>query len=102
MSTEIGAARVRQAQQDPAWVRFTLTALALGVVGILIVVPIANVFAQALKDGFAAYWQNLTGDPDTRHAILLTLTVAPIALAANIVFGIAAAWAVARFDFPGR
>ena len=45
---------------------------------------------------------NLVGDPDTRHAILLTLTVAPIAVVANVVFGVAAAWAIARFRFPGR
>src|SRR5688572_8760910 len=102
MSTEIAGARTRRAQQDPAWVRWTLIGLALAVVGILIVIPIVNVFAQALKGGLTAYWQNLMGDPDTRHSILLTLTVAPIALAANIVFGVAAAWAVARFDFPGR
>ena len=98
MSTETG----RRAQQDPAWVRWSLTALALAVVGVLVVVPVVNVFAQALSDGFGPYWKNLTEDPDTRHAILLTLTVAPIALAANIVFGIAAAWAIARFDFRGR
>src|SRR5688572_28820827 len=102
MSTEIAGARTRRAQQDPAWVRWTLIGLALAVVGILIVIPIVNVFAQALKGGLTAYWQNLVGDPDTRHAIRLTLTVAPIALIANIVFGVAAAWAVARFDFPGR
>jgi len=103
MSTEsIGARRIRKAQQDPAWVRWSLTGLALAVVGVLIVVPVVNIFVQAFSEGAAAYWHNLFGDPDTRHSILLTLTVAPIALAANIVFGVAAAWAVARFDFPGR
>lgn len=98
----IATGRIRRAQQDPAWVRGLLIGLALAVIGILVVVPVVNVFVQAFKGGVAGYWENLTGDPDTRHAIGLTLTVAPLALAANIVFGIAAAWAVSRFHFPGR
>src|SRR5207248_303304 len=48
------------------------------------------------------YWHSLFGDADTRHAILLTLMVAPVAVAANVVFGVAAAWAIARFRFRGR
>ena len=98
----IAAARIRRAQQDPVWVRRGLIALAVGVVGLLVVVPVANIFYEALRQGLGVYWKNLFADPDTLHAILLTLTVAPIALAANLVFGVAAAWAVARFDFPGR
>src|SRR5262245_9613547 len=98
----IAAARIRRAQQDPAWVRRGLIALAVGVVGLLVVVPVANIFYEALRQGLGVYWKNLFADPDTLHAIRLTLTVAPIALAANIVFGVAAAWAVSRFDFPGR
>jgi sulfate/thiosulfate transport system permease protein len=94
--------RLHAAGQDPAWVRWTLTTAAMGVVGVLIVVPVVHVFAQALAGGIGAYWSNLFGDPDTRHSILLTLTVAPVAVAANLVFGIAAAWAIARFRFPGR
>ena len=92
----------RRAQQDPAWVRWTLTASAIGVVGLLVVVPVVNVFAEAFADGVRAYWNNLFGDPDTRHSIYLTLIVVPSAVAANIVFGFAAAWAIARFNFPGR
>jgi sulfate transport system permease protein len=48
------------------------------------------------------YWQNLFSDPDTRHSIILTLTVVPIALVANVIFGLTAAWAISRFTFPGR
>lgn len=95
-------ARIRKAQQDPAWVRWGLTLLALAVVGILVVIPVVSVFVQAFADGVGAYWKNLFGDPDTRHAMRLTLTVVPLALAANIVFGVAAAWSIARFKFPGR
>jgi sulfate/thiosulfate transport system permease protein len=101
MSTEV-VRGARTAQQDPAWVRWGLISLTLLVVGVLIVIPVVNIFVQALSEGLGTYWSNLAGDPDTRHAILLTATVVPIALAANIVFGIAAAWAIARFDFPGR
>ncbi len=93
---------VRLAQQDPVWVRWTLTAAALMVVGVLVLIPLINVFYEALKDGIVPYFENLTQDPDTLAAIRLTLIVAPTALLANLVFGIAAAWAIARFQFPGR
>jgi sulfate transport system permease protein len=76
--------------------------LAVAVVGILIVVPVIHVFHAALVGGVKVYWHNLVGDADTRHAILLTLSVAPVAVGLNLVFGVAAAWAIARFRFPGR
>jgi sulfate/thiosulfate transport system permease protein len=79
-----------------------LIAAAVGVVGLLIVVPLASVFAEAFAEGPAAWWRALAHDPDTRHAIWLSLTVAPLAVAINTVFGIAAAWLVSRFRFPGR
>ncbi len=88
--------------QDPPWVRRTLTLLAVGVLLVLVVIPVLNVFWQALAGGLKVYWHSLIADPDTRHAILLTLAVAPVAVALNIVFGLAAAWALARFRFPGR
>jgi sulfate transport system permease protein len=94
--------RVRKARQDPAWVQWGLISLALIVVGVLIVVPVVNIFVEALSEGIGAYWSNLFDDPDTSDSILLTLTVVPIALAANLIFGITAAWAIARFKFPGR
>lgn len=89
-------------REDPAWVRWSLTVAALLVIGILVVVPVVHVFYQALAEGIQTYWDNLVKDPDTRHSIQLTLTVVPIALVANTVFGISAAWAIARFQFPGR
>jgi len=75
---------------------------AVATVGLLIVVPLASVFYEAFADGPAAWWEALAHDPDTRHAIWLSLTVAPVAVAVNTVFGVAAAWLVARFRFPGR
>jgi sulfate/thiosulfate transport system permease protein len=95
-------APIRRAKEDPAWVRWGLTALVLGIVTVIVVIPIINVFAGALSEGFGTYWTNLVDDPDTLHAIVLTLTVVPIALVANTIFGVAAAWAVSRFSFPGR
>ncbi len=92
----------RAGRQDPAVVRWGLTLLAVAVVGLLVVVPLVQVFYQALARGPGVYWDSLAADPDTRQSILLTLTVAPAAVAANLVFGVAAAWAVARFRFPGR
>jgi sulfate/thiosulfate transport system permease protein len=79
-----------------------LVAAAAGIVGLLIVVPLASVFAEAFAEGPAAWWRALAHDPDTRHAIWLSLTVAPIAVTINTIFGIAAAWLVSRFRFPGR
>jgi sulfate transport system permease protein len=90
------------AREDPAWVKYTLIGLAFAVIGVLIVIPVANVFYQAFKGGAGVYWKNLVADPDTRHSILLTLTVAPIAVALNVVFGVAAAWVLTKFNFPGR
>ncbi|CAK0745681.1 sulfate/thiosulfate ABC transporter inner membrane subunit CysW [Azospirillaceae bacterium] len=96
------APRIRKTQQDPAWVRWGLTLTALFVIGVLVVVPVIYVFVQALSEGFEAYWNNLFNDQDTGHAIFLTLTVVPIVLIANLLFGVSAAWAIARFQFPGR
>src|SRR5437879_5489802 len=94
--------RTRAGQHDPWWVRWGLTALAVAVLTVLVLLPVANVFAQALAGGTGVYWRSLVLDPDTRHAILLTLTVAPVAVALNVVFGVMAAWAIARYQFPGR
>src|SRR5215831_17425924 len=92
----------RRAQNDPPLVKAVLILAALAVMGFFVVVPLVNVFVQALASGPRAYWQNLFGDADTLHSIELTLEVAPVAVVLNLVFGIAAAWAIARFRFPGR
>src|SRR5438876_6785627 len=108
MSTEAilkpqGLAGVRsQAQEDPAWVRWSLTLFALAVVGVLVVIPVVNIISEALSEGLSVYCKNLFADPDTRQSIILTLTVVPIALVANVIFGLTAAWSIARFNFPGR
>jgi sulfate transport system permease protein len=92
----------RLAHEDPPWVRRSLIGLALGVMIFLVVIPLVNVFVEAFAGGLEVYWQNLVGDPDTLHSIYLTLAVAPTAVILNTIFGLAAAWAIARFKFPGR
>jgi sulfate transport system permease protein len=92
----------QRAYDDPPWVRRALVGLALAVMVLLVVVPLVNVFVEAFAGGLRAYWNNLVGDPDTLHSIWLTLTVAPVAVLLNTIFGVAAAWAIARFTFPGR
>ena len=87
---------------DPWYVRYALVGLTVGIVGGLVGLPLVAVFHHALADGLGAYWDNLTADPETRHAVFLTLMVAPVAVGLNLVFGLAAAWVIARFRFPGR
>ena len=97
-----GSTKRQVTLQDPWLVRWGLILAAVGVVGVLVLVPVINVFYEALARGAGTYIQNLLSDPDTRHAILLTLTVAPVAVVLNVIFGVAAAWAIARYQFPGR
>ncbi len=89
-------------QDDPPAVRVALILTAVVIMGFFVVVPLVNVFVQAFAHGVRAYWDNLFHDPDTLHSVKLTLMVAPVAVGLNLVFGIAAAWAIARFRFPGR
>jgi sulfate transport system permease protein len=86
---------------EPAWVRVLLITLALAFFGVFLLVPLAAVFAEALKKGWAAYATGVT-HPDALAAIRLTLLVAGIAVPLNLVFGVAAAWAIAKFDFRGK
>jgi sulfate transport system permease protein len=97
----VKARRPPVAGQDPAVVRWLLTALALGLLGLFIVLPLAAVFVQALSKGVAVYLAAI-GEPDTLSAIKLSLLVAGIAVPLNLVFGVAAAWTVTKFQFRGR
>src|SRR5690349_9686315 len=74
--------------QDPLWVRIVLTSVALLALTVLVIIPLLSVFYEAFADGLGAYWKNLTADPDTRNSILLTLTVAPVAVMCNLLFGV--------------
>ena len=88
-------------RRDPAWLRATLIAVAVGFIAIAVVAPLANVFTQALANGIGAYFAALR-DPDTQHAIKLTLIVAAIVVPLNVVFGIVSAWALTRAETPAK
>jgi sulfate transport system permease protein len=81
--------------------RAILIVLAVGLLALIVVLPAATIFIEAFRRGAAAYWAALT-DPDTLEAIWLTLRIAAAAVAFNIVVGCAAAWAIAKFEFPGK
>ena len=93
--------KVSRATQEPAWVRWLLISVALGWLGLFLFVPLAAIFTEALRKGLEVYWASLI-DPDALSAIKLTLIATVIAVPANLVFGIAAAWAIAKFEFRGK
>jgi sulfate/thiosulfate transport system permease protein len=86
---------------EPGLVRFIIIATALIFLTIFVVLPLALVFAQAFSKGISAYFAALS-DPEAWSAIRLTLLVAAISVGTNLVFGVIAAWAIAKFDFRGR
>jgi sulfate/thiosulfate transport system permease protein len=86
---------------EPRWIRGVLITVALGFLALFLVVPLVVVFASAFRDGVVPYLQAISA-PDTRSAMQLTLLAAAIAVPLNIVFGLAAAWAITRFQFPGK
>ena len=86
---------------EPQWLRITLTLVVLLLLAALVLAPLAEVFGQALAQGVGAAITSLN-EPDAWSAIRLTLIVAAIAVPLNAVFGIAAAWAITKFDFPGK
>lgn len=90
-----------RATSEPAWIRWVLIALALAFLTLFLFVPLAAVFTEALRKGFDTYLSALV-DPDALSAIQLTFIAAAIALPLNLVFGVAAAWSIAKFDFKGK
>ena len=86
---------------EARWLPPLLIAVALAYLTLFLFVPLAAVFFEALRKGWQAYFAAIT-DPDAWSAIKLTLLAAMIAVPLNLVFGIAAAWAIAKFDFPGK
>ncbi|NMF87548.1 sulfate ABC transporter permease subunit CysW [Aromatoleum petrolei] len=92
---------VRRATAEPRWVRLLLTGVALGFLFLFLVLPLIAVFWEAFAQGAQAYWEALK-DSEARSAMLLTLTIAAVVLPFNIAFGVAAAWAIAKFEFRGK
>lgn len=95
-----GAARPPATRDAPA-VRWLLIAVALGFLGLFLVLPLTVIFAEALREGFGAYLASFE-DPDAMAALRLTLLAAGIAVPLNVIFGLCAAWAITKFRFPGR
>jgi sulfate/thiosulfate transport system permease protein len=91
----------RDPTAEPAWVRIVLIAAAMGLLATIVLLPLATVLAEALRRGWEEYFAALV-EPDTRAAIRLTLLVAALSVPANAVFGVAVAWAVTRYAFPGK
>jgi sulfate transport system permease protein len=92
---------VRRATAEPRWLRLTLTVVGLGFLFFFLAVPLAAVFSQAFAKGWDAYLVSLR-HPDTLSAIELTVFIAVVVLPFNVAFGVAASWAIAKFDFRGK
>lgn len=86
---------------EPRWIRFTLIGIALVFMFLFLVLPLAAVFAEAFRKGLSAYFESLL-EPDAWSAIRLTLITAAVAVPLNLVFGISAAWAIAKYEFWGK
>ena len=100
-ATGVAAQRPSRARGQSPWLRWGLITLALGFMLLFLLLPLAAVFAEALRKGWGAYWQALQ-EPDAWSAIRLTLIIAAIAVPLNLVFGVAAAWAIAKYEFRGK
>ncbi len=91
----------RTATAEPPWVRTLLLAITLLFLGAFLLTPLLAVFLEAFRKGVGAYFESFR-DPAVLSAIKLTLLTAAIAVPLNLVFGLAAAWSVAKFEFPGK
>ncbi len=90
-----------EVRTEPKFVRYTLIGIAVTFLTIFVVLPLVVVFTQAFSKGITAYLGALS-DGEALSAIRLTLAVAAISVGINLVFGVAAAWAITKFDFPGK
>ena len=86
---------------EPPWLRRLLIFIALLFVGLFLILPLAAVFTEALRKGFDAFIEAFK-EPDAWSAIKLTLMITAVAVPLNLVFGISAAWAIAKFEFKGK
>ncbi|MGZ8227940.1 MAG: sulfate ABC transporter permease, partial [Methylococcaceae bacterium] len=94
-------ARQQRVLQDADWVRWSLITIAVGFIALFICLPLGLVIFQAFSKGLEVYWSALSQD-DTVAAVKLTVLTALVTVPLNTVFGVAAAWAITRFDFKGK
>lgn len=92
---------VTRATGESQVVRWTLIGIALVFLALVLLLPLALVFTQAFAKGLPAYWEAIK-EPDALSAAKLTLLIAAIAVPLNLVFGVAAAWCISKFEFPGK
>jgi sulfate/thiosulfate transport system permease protein len=92
---------MKSRQDAPGWVRHLLVLTALGVIGLLLIIPALNVLYQAFSKGIASYFSAIA-DGETLHAIFLTSLVAIVSIVVNTVFGVAASWAITKYEFRGK
>ncbi len=97
----VSPTKAPQAVRDPAWVRVLLIAITLLFLGLFLLLPLVSVFYEALRGGVRLYFASLI-NADAMTAVRLTLLTAGIAVPCNLVFGLAAAWALAKFEFRGK
>jgi len=95
------SAELRNATAEPPWVRRVLIGLALAFLTLFLFIPLATVFFEAFKKGWGVYAAAVTDD-DALSAVKLTLIAAAISVPLNVVFGVAAAWCIAKFEFHGK
>lgn len=100
MTTHASSARAH-VSGEPLWLRIVLVTVSATFLLVMVALPLAVIFVEALRHGISAYLASFR-DPAAWHAIKLTVIAAAIAVPANLVFGVAASWAVARFDFVGK
>ena len=91
----------QRGSEESPFVKWTLVTIALAFCAVFLLIPLANVFAQALSKGISFYLKALQ-HPDTKSALRLTLLVSAIAVPLNTLFGLAAAWCIAKFEFRGK
>ena len=101
MNFNTGLAKKKLANGDRSWVKYVLISIAIVYLALILFIPAANVFAQAFKSGFGPFLTNLTA-PVFLHAVKLTVIIALIVVPINTVFGLCAAWVIARNQFRGR
>jgi sulfate transport system permease protein len=101
--TKLGAShgKSQRGTEESPLAKWTLVGIALAFCLVFLLLPLVNVFAQALSKGWDTYWNALT-HPDSWAAIRLTLLVAAISVPLNVLFGLASAWAIAKFEFRGK
>jgi len=91
----------RNPTEDPLWLKLLLGGAAVVLIAILLLLPLILVFKEALAQGVGAFWAAIV-EPDALASVRLSLTAAAIAVPLNTLFGISAAWLIAKFDFPGK